>query len=272
MTRKPQSEKTKRTWKVKPVSVFGKVFPSATAASRAVGVATTALRKRLNDPKATDVCFLEGRQEVTSDVNEQWFRQRAMEFRESLFRKVSVFGRVFSSAQRAIEDTGIASSVLRRRLHDPDCREFRYLDAGQEIQQGPSDRQFRELVGAFREAVSNPSVSVFGRAFPSVSHAARESGIPHRVIRKMLRNPGNREFRYCEGKRRGGVSERQFREKTAALLESLPKRPLSVSVFGKVYQSTRQASRETGIPLGTLRNRLRSENFPEYRYLDKPSK
>lgn len=274
MKRKPRPVKVERVKRRKAISVFGRVFPSVAVACRAIGVSPTVLRNRLIDPNYANFHYLDAEQEETNDVGERQFRERAAEFRESLSRRrvpVLVFGRVFTSLARASRAVGVSVPTLKRRLNDPDFPDIRFPDGDQEGTIDEDDLQFKLRVKKFLKSLSSPPVCVFGRVFPSVSQASRESGIPYYSIKCRIKDPDNPDFYYCNGSEKCSVGDTQFRERTTAFLESMSNRSVRVFVFGRVFPSSRQASKETGIPLGTLRHRLRSGNFPDYRYVDKLS-
>lgn len=182
-------------------------------------------------------------------------------------KPVFIFGRVFPSIRKATKETGIPAHTLGKRLDDPTFPEVRFHDGEQGEMDDLNEQRFREKVRMLHDNLYL-RVSVFGKVFSSVMQASRETGVSHWILRRRLYDPDFPEVRRHDGRHReeDGASQRQFWEKAGSLREKLSRRP--VSVLEKVYPSASQASRKTGIPVQTIRYRIRSRNFPEYRYLD----
>lgn len=250
-----------------PVSIFGRLFPSEKKAAAAVGVTRKTIRRRLEDPDFHEIRYHDGKQEEEQRVSNRKFREKVKIFRESMLRPVSIFGKVFRTANRASVESGIPDTTIRKRLRSPKFPEFRYCEVMQKST--VSDLQFRKKIENFREH-RHRCVSVFGMVFSTARSAAREIGMPSETLRNRLKDPRVPEVHYLDGRLdvKDDTIDPETRKRIKALLYK-PPRP--VSVLGKTYSSANKASKATGIPSSTVANRLASEKFPEYYYVDKPA-
>lgn len=109
-------------------------------------------------------------------------------------------------------------------------------------------------------------VSIFGRVFLSMNDAFRTTGITLYALAEGLNDPDFPDFQFCDATKeeKGNLSERRFNEKVKAYRERPSKQ--CVVVFGKVFPTALQASRETDIPYHTLRRKLKDQDVLDFQY------
>ena len=90
-------------------------------------------------------------------------------------------------------------------------------------------------------------ITIHGKKYRTYEEAGKEYGVTKEMIRLRLADPKHPEYKSPKYPKKG------------------PKFPDNkFTVYGKVYNTYREAAEEIGVCLATIRYRLTSDNFPDY--------